>query len=199
MENNEKTETTAAAHPAAAEKNSGAEKAVGKFRDVRSLHEAYNALQAEFTKKCQQLKALEGKVSEKDKEQSPLRNQEEKGEEKSKAVAAFLAKRVGGEEFLLPLEEKLGGKDRVSEQEVIEAYVGLLEEARGRERDSFFRESEKMKDAAVRDYVKAVAKASGYAPILTDVGEVAVLPPRRPNSIEDAGKLAVQLFHQTKL
>ena len=49
MENNEKTETTAAAHPAAAEKNSGAEKAVGKFRDVRSLHEAYNALQAEFT------------------------------------------------------------------------------------------------------------------------------------------------------
>ncbi|MBQ1269011.1 MAG: hypothetical protein II368_02060 [Clostridia bacterium] len=199
MENNEKNGKVVSAQAAEAEKENGAEMTAGKFRDVRSLQQAYESLQAEFTKKCQQVKSLVGELSKKDKEESPLKKAEEEGEEKSKAVAAFLAKREGGGEFLLPLEEKLGGKARVSEREVIEAYVGLLEEARGRERESFFRQSEQLKETAVRDYVKAVAKASGYAPILADAGEVTVLPPRRPASIEDAGKLAVQLFHQTKL
>ena len=199
MENNEKNGKVATAQPAEAEQNVGAEMAAGKFRDVRSLEKAYESLQSEFTKKCQQVKSLVGELSKKDKAESPLRKEEEQGEEKSAAVAAFLAKRVGGNEFLLPLEDKLGGKDRVSEREVIEAYVGLLEEARDREKQEFFRQSELLKESAVRDYVKAVAKTSGCAPILADVGEVTVLPPRRPASIEDAGKLAVQLFHQTKL
>jgi len=40
----------------------GIEKAIslGKFKDVQSLLDAYNSLQAEFTKRCQRLKELEG-------------------------------------------------------------------------------------------------------------------------------------------
>lgn len=35
---------------------------LGKFKDVNSLLNAYNSLQAEFTKRCQRLKELEGKM-----------------------------------------------------------------------------------------------------------------------------------------
>lgn len=35
---------------------------LGKFKDVESLLKAYDALQAEFTKRCQLVKALEGEV-----------------------------------------------------------------------------------------------------------------------------------------
>lgn len=34
---------------------------LGKFKDVNALLSAYNSLQAEFTKRCQRLKELEGK------------------------------------------------------------------------------------------------------------------------------------------
>jgi hypothetical protein len=36
---------------------------LGKFKDVKSLLDAYNSLQAEFTKRCQRLKELEGATS----------------------------------------------------------------------------------------------------------------------------------------
>ena len=58
---NEQIEATA--QPAEAEKNLGEEKAeisLGKFKDVNALLQAYNSLQAEFTKRCQRLKELEG-------------------------------------------------------------------------------------------------------------------------------------------
>lgn len=36
---------------------------LGKFKDVNALLNAYNSLQAEFTKRCQRLKELEGEVA----------------------------------------------------------------------------------------------------------------------------------------
>ena len=68
MENNEKNGKVVSAQAAEAEKENGAEMTAGKFRDVRSLQQAYESLQAEFTKKCQQVKSLVGELSKKDKE-----------------------------------------------------------------------------------------------------------------------------------
>lgn len=57
MENiNEQTACTE--HNASIEQ--GAEVSLGKFKDVEALLSAYNSLQAEFTKRCQRLKELEG-------------------------------------------------------------------------------------------------------------------------------------------
>ena len=49
----------------AEEKNSGENTGIslGKFKDVNALLNAYNSLQAEFTKRCQKLKELEGAVA----------------------------------------------------------------------------------------------------------------------------------------
>ena len=45
-------------------KNSGENGvSLGKFKSVDSLLDAYNSLQSEFTKRCQKIKELEGKLS----------------------------------------------------------------------------------------------------------------------------------------
>lgn len=40
-----------------------AEISLGKFKDVTSLLKAYNSLEAEFTKRCQRIKELEGAMA----------------------------------------------------------------------------------------------------------------------------------------
>ena len=203
MENNETenlNEAAAISQTAGAEEKTGEQAALGKFKDVRSLLKAYGALEAEFTKKCQKIRALEGEIStQRDKAEegasAPQREGVEEGsEETAPAIAAFLARRGADGEISLALKQALGDKARVTEKEVLEAYSGLLEEARGKEREALSREREEIRVSAVRDYVKAVAKLSDAAPVLTDVGQVSVAPPIRPQSIEEAGALARSLF-----
>ncbi|MBQ7348623.1 MAG: hypothetical protein IJW47_01370 [Clostridia bacterium] len=59
---NEQTETTAQTVETEEEKKGVTEEQVslGKFKDVNALLHAYNSLQAEFTKRCQRIKELEG-------------------------------------------------------------------------------------------------------------------------------------------
>lgn len=67
MEEN-KNEQTATVQTQTAEadiENTGegkVEVSLGKFKDVGALVNAYNSLQAEFTKRCQRLKELESKI-----------------------------------------------------------------------------------------------------------------------------------------
>ena len=56
---------------------------LGKFKDVQSLLDAYNSLQAEFTKRCQRLKELEG-LSNFDKTENPVPKEVEEGEPTAK-------------------------------------------------------------------------------------------------------------------
>jgi len=55
------------AQPAEAIKDDGATEALSvlpeKFKDVNALLNAYNSLQSEFTKRCQKIKELEGKIN----------------------------------------------------------------------------------------------------------------------------------------
>ena len=71
--------TTPLTQPATAEKEEGGEKgavSLGKFKDVDALLNAYNSLQSEFTKRCQKIKELEGKLDSGDKTAVPPVEQE---------------------------------------------------------------------------------------------------------------------------
>ena len=62
-QNDEQIEQSA--HTEASEQLKGASDktvSLGKFKDVNALLDAYNSLQSEFTKRCQRLKELEGKL-----------------------------------------------------------------------------------------------------------------------------------------
>ncbi len=70
MEEIKNEQTTLLTQPAEAEKETGEEKeavSLGKFKDVGALLNAYNSLQSEFTKRCQKIKELEGKLETGDK------------------------------------------------------------------------------------------------------------------------------------
>ena len=51
--------TDKTAQTAGAEENLGATEEFGKFKDAKSLLNAYNALQSEFTRRCQKVKELD--------------------------------------------------------------------------------------------------------------------------------------------
>lgn len=208
MENNEQKGMTAPAQPAEAEGKKGAAGTAGysgKFKDVRSLESAYNALQAEFTKKCQRLSALEGELFGKDNREkksssAPEEKQgEPEGREVETAVTAFLAKRGGCEDILPLLGEKLSGKERVTDRDVEAAYAAALEDARKADKEAFVSREKEIREDAVKEYVTAIARAQGNVPVLTDVGQVTIAPPVKPKNIEDAGKLAEKMFRQTKI
>ncbi len=74
MEEIKNEQTTLLTQPAEAEKQEGEEKSavsLGKFKDVEALLNAYNSLQSEFTKRCQKIKELEGKLDAGDKTTVP--------------------------------------------------------------------------------------------------------------------------------
>ena len=75
--NNEQTEFNT--QTAMAEEVKGEEKnevSLGKFKDVSALMDAYNSLQAEFTKRCQRLKELEAKIGSVDKASVPTQTEQ---------------------------------------------------------------------------------------------------------------------------
>ena len=74
MEEIKNEQTTHLTQPAGAEKEEGVENglvSLGKFKDVEALLNAYNSLQSEFTKRCQKIKELEGKLDASDKTEVP--------------------------------------------------------------------------------------------------------------------------------
>ncbi len=86
--------------------NTGEDKvevSLGKFKDVGALVNAYNSLQAEFTKRCQRLKELEGKIEKGDKTNVP----QEQTDEHAKPNTTFIDKEQVLKEYLL---EVLGKK-----------------------------------------------------------------------------------------
>lgn len=84
---NEQTQATA--QTAGAEENKGAEKqavSLGKFKDAESLLSAYNSLQSEFTKRCQRIKELEGKLAENESKATTQNTSEKTENEQVQAV-----------------------------------------------------------------------------------------------------------------
>ncbi|MDY6367651.1 MAG: hypothetical protein SPL13_03935 [Clostridia bacterium] len=57
---NEQIEAQVQGAEAQNESGTESEISLGKFKDVKSLLQAYNSLESEFTKRCQRIKELEG-------------------------------------------------------------------------------------------------------------------------------------------
>ena len=79
---NEQTEITA--QTAVAEEDFGApeeEVSLGKFKDVSALLNAYNSLQSEFTKRCQKVKELEGKLAGVEKATAPTQTSSQENQD----------------------------------------------------------------------------------------------------------------------
>lgn len=96
---NAQTEAVAIADGAVAQEKMDASAVLGKFKDVNALARAYGALEAEFTRRSQRLKELEGKLANNSQEESvaaaagaeKLRKHAKARKEAAKAFDEFVA------------------------------------------------------------------------------------------------------------
>lgn len=109
----------------------------GKFKDAQSLLNAYNSLEAEFTKRCQRLKELEGE-------------------------------RNGDKTPPAPLGEAAGAPAI----------------------------SPELRERVIGEYLKELFAAKSSAVVMGTGGMPVTKPVSRPKTIDEAGKLALELIEK---
>ncbi|MBE5742817.1 MAG: hypothetical protein E7360_05855 [Clostridiales bacterium] len=180
-----------APHTAEAERVEGGmaekEQSYGKFKDAHSLLKAYESLEAEFTRRSQKLKAIEGELL--------TRSQRDKTEEK-------VGVREDGEEDFYgqyPLSspqkeqiEKRLAEFSQSQHPRLDAYVKTLEE---KLLETESKLSEKEQSTAndfygdvVKEYLKKVALSRPKS--VYSGGTVLTAPPNKPKTIAEASAIA---------
>ena len=206
----------------------------GKFNSAEALLKAYNGLEAEFTKRSQELKRLERELEELKAEQtegdkteaivvtsesvddetgiaegeqpdSAVSAEEDYGEEEvSKAVARFLSQNPGASKYAEEIALKTSERKELDNGFLERAYIAVLEDLITAERekinDDFIYsravESSNVKEKIIRDYLKEVMASRG-AKLLSysgESGQSVVMPPKKPQSISEAGELATEVL-----
>lgn len=191
MENDLNVEQTALS-PAGTQGDKTETASYGKFKSPDELLNAYNALEAEFTRRSQRIKELEGKL-----ESGRI---EEEWTEKLKTlhekypVSKGLSKEIG--EYLKANESMIGEKDCLEK-----ALLNVLAE-----RSSFSPSPEKARntspDGADAQTVSNEEKDAGRRvpppKLPVSVGMPPANPFRRPSTVAEAGKLAAEHFKKLK-
>lgn len=193
----ENEQTEVAAHTAEAENITGAaatEVSLGKFKDVKSLLKAYENLESEFTRRSKRLKELEGEIS-KQKEEITRRGASSFGGKdfgeglsvsadnpaQSDKTKAAVTETVSGEERGIDSPGKIG-ETQATGGETDKQIVALPtdKEADGTEE-------------IVKAYLLSVLKSR--PPVSPFGGAAVTVPPRKPKSFEEAGRLITNDLH----
>ena len=171
---NEQTESTA--QSAEAQENIGeisGEVSLGKFKDTAALLSAYNSLQAEFTKRCQRVKELEGMMAKIDKVEKSA-DDGKKGEESNQPN--------------LKETEDIGGNGNGESSTPKPANIGeILNSIPSGTTD-------KLKEQVLKDYLKSVIEGKPQAIIMDGLGTGLKTLSKRPTTFQEAGDFAIELL-----
>ena len=170
-------QTEQQAQAVSTEDDSGANKSevsLGKFKDANALLSAYNSLQAEFTKRCQRVKELEGMMAKIDKV-------EEKGVSTGKVNEDINEPNLKTTE---DIGEKSDGEIPTPNDAVIRDI--LQSNASGT--------TDKLKEQVLKDYLKSVIEGKPQAIIMDGVGTGLKTLSKRPTTFQEAGNFAVELL-----
>lgn len=176
---------------------------LNKFKDEKSLQKAYQSLEAEFTKRCQRLKALEeeNKMLKESAETSVTPSAEQNGEDND-ALKEFFIKYPEAADVIKEISAYAVGEDFGKSGFMERAYVNYLKDAYDKlKKDSATEEyllsqieGTSIKDEIIREYLAGV-KNSNKAPVLLgEGGDIALSPLKKPRSLREAGLLAQQII-----
>ena len=191
--------------------DNGSTASVGKFANSDELLKAYTRLEAEFTKKCQQLKE-----SERRSETSDLPSEEDgsaplyETEDWEDRVAAFLGKYPIAEEYaseigsILKEEPDLAKRENCLEIALGRAVAKNYKKPESIIEDEAFLEkyvyqNDKIRDRVIKDYLEGLSPLAGAPRTLPHGGAAAILPPTRARSIEEAGAMAEKLIKARRI
>lgn len=176
---------------------------LNKFKDEKSLQKAYQSLEAEFTKRCQRLKALEeeNKMLKVSAETSVTPSAEQNGDDND-ALKEFFIKYPEAADVIKEISAYAVGDDFGKSGFMERAYVNYLKDAYDKlKKDSATEEyllsqieGTSIKDEIIREYLAGV-KNSNKAPVLLgEGGDIALSPLKKPRSLREAGLLAQQII-----
>lgn len=194
-------------HTAEAEKKLGEEQVLefGKFSSAKDLLNAYNSLEAEFTRRCQKVKELE-------RENERLKVQEQtqkdsKTQEFQKREIAFKDKYPKANEVISSLYKIAADSGDDAEGWLERAYLKFLEN-KVSEQDNYYQSSDyildkatkltEVKDRVIREYLDGVNSSKPQARQYLGNGESVFAPPSKPKNLTEAGELAKKLFEKSK-
>ena len=203
LQKNEQTELHT--HTAEAEDDLGGvtnSVSLEKFKDVQSLLKAYNSLEAEFTKRSQRLRKLEGE-NELLTKQLETKQSSSAGfsgtsyEDGESELTDFFDRYPEAKAYQEELSRIVGGKHG---GELERGYIELLSDKLKRQAEQFESreylisqiENSEIKDEIIKDFLSGILSSSPKR--LLGEGEIALTPPVRPKSLQEAKILAEEYF-----
>ena len=184
---------------------------VGKFASSEELLKAYKNLEAEFTRKCQQLKESERRSEPAaevaaDAGSAPLYESEEWDDK----VAAFLGEYPIAEEYakdiarLLSEDRALAGRDNCLEIVLGKVLAKNYRRPESIVEDEAFLEehvyrNDKIRDRVIRDYLEGLSGLAGAPKTLPHGGAAAIIPPSKPRTVAEAGAMAEKMIRSRRI
>lgn len=180
-----------------------------KFKDIESLQNAYKALEAEFTKRCQRLKALEEenrRLTEdaetkqsssaegpggEDADELYIREFFERFPEAEDNVREISAYVVGGDNF-----GKKGYMERAYVDYLKAAFEKLKNECLSEEYLISHIEGTPIKEKIIRDYLAGVESSNAVPLLIGDGGQIALSPIIKPKNLQEAALLAQKIINR---
>ncbi len=176
----------------------------GKFKDLKSLVNAYNALQSEFTRRCQRVKELEREnalmLEKNSKENSNISGSE--WEEK-----AFLEVFPDASSYIKSLKDVATASGDNSKGRIGRAYINKIKSEYDMKND-YYKSYDYVKSAIdtypqlkseiIKDYLLEVESSKPTVKLITGNAQATVSPASRPKNLAEAGEIAKQLFEKHK-
>ena len=191
--------------------DNGSSASVGKFANGEELLKAYNRLEAEFTKKCQQLKEAErrSETSETPSEKEGSAPLYEKDEWEDK-VAAFTEEYPVAEEYAAEISSILKSQPELAREEnCLEIALGKAVAKNYKKPESIIEDedfletyvyrNDKIRDRVIRDYLEGLSPLAGAPKTISHSGAAAIIPPSRARSIEEVGAMAEKLIRSRRI
>ena len=175
---------------------------LGKFKDVDALMQAYNSLEAEFTRRSQRLKQLErdGKVKA---EPSSMREEikEENPESETQGAGQINEEETLNAAGQAPQSQPATMQAEAEQGAVVENSAGVLGknilDGDGRKTPSsaevyrLAMQDESVRLQIVGDYLQSLKKG---APISKGGVGALIAPPKKAKTLVDAGNMALKMF-----
>lgn len=184
--------------------NQVVETSLGKFKNNEALLNAYNSLEAEFTKRSQRLKELEQSTS--DKVETPDEKLAYDSEDWQAKVQEFVMKNPIAKEFAEEIADRIINDDALArDKHCLDIALNSVLAAKYRQPEQLLQDDEfldkyvfsnqSIKDKIVEEYINSL---NSYQPpdVIRHKGQISLAPPERPRTLKEAGDLATKLFNR---
>ena len=183
----------------------GSQDNLGKFKSVQALMDAYESLQSEFTKKCQQLSQYQKDKTDtsEDKQNSEekVEDQNEEGFNQEEFVQ-FLSDNDRAREYAEEIKNAFGqisqkqkSPYQVAWESVVANHLKQANKAGDPIINEYVLSDENVRNKIIESYIQQISSSAPPLTLSSGRGQsVAQVMPQRPQTLADAKKIVDQMF-----